>query len=268
MSRKSLQGGYCSYPDGFCAFEKTDCVNGTDVFSSSRQMQGAAGPHGGFCLTQDSVQETSLGQCEDGTCSPNAASCGHSETLYNTTLASTLCHVKDIEFGSCDSRCSWSPEDCTADETWKCPVKTCTCDKVQIGACVKHGITYCAVSSKGCDSLSTWYNPTDVPTEPVDDCFVCREPTIPPVDDYFNVINDDDNTGSGNGLGASNKNNKKSPSNTPMIVGVTIAVVASFSLVVISAMYLRRKRKASTPSVQEIKHVASADADGQEVSVL
>ena len=172
MTRKSVQGGHCTYPDDEnCALEKQGCNDSTN-FLSSREMQNGPGmAHGGSCRWQDSVKGTKLGKCDDISngnsegddyyhCSPNAESC-QSESDSTTpdiftsnndydknNINNNNCVVGDTFFGRCNSdlRCAWSPEDCddndgTIDDNrsnsdfWTFPVFDCTCDNVQVGAC-------------------------------------------------------------------------------------------------------------------------------------
>lgn len=166
MTRKSVQGGHCTYPDDEnCALERQGCNDSTN-FLSSREMQNGPGmAHGGSCRWQDSVKGTKLGICDMSNglhCSPNAESCqSESESDSTTTDIFTStneydnnnnnnCVVGDTFFGRCNSdlRCAWSPEDCddnddnngTINDTsnsgfWTFPVVDCTCDNVQVGAC-------------------------------------------------------------------------------------------------------------------------------------
>jgi len=147
MTRKSVQGGHCTYPDGEnCALERQGCNDSTN-FLSSREMQNGPGmAHGGSCRWQDSVKDTKLGKCNSSSvssensnnneyiggddydhCSPNAESCqSESESAFTATFipnnngnnSNNNCVVEDTFFGRCNSdlRCAWSPKDCDDNE--------------------------------------------------------------------------------------------------------------------------------------------------------
>mmetsp|Transcript_21732 Transcript_21732/g.25097 ORF Transcript_21732/g.25097 Transcript_21732/m.25097 type:complete len:397 (+) Transcript_21732:88-1278(+) len=152
MTRKSVQGGHCTYPDDEnCALERQGCNDSTN-FLSSREMQNGPGmAHGGSCRWQDSVKDTKLGKCNSSSvssensnnnennnndysegedyyhCSPNAESCqSESESAFTTTFISNNngnnsndnCMVENTFFGRCNSdlRCAWSPKDCDDNE--------------------------------------------------------------------------------------------------------------------------------------------------------
>lgn len=150
-----VQGGYC-VEENFCALENDECANDVEspiVFQSSREIQESTfffRAHGGVCLAQESVKEKKLGNCTDNSCS-----------------------VKNAILGSCDRRCSWSPESCAFGEEWSYPVEECTCDRTQTGACVKNDKVFCAVSEKGCDAFSSWLSPLDVVESYGILCYVC-----------------------------------------------------------------------------------------------
>jgi len=174
-SRKSLQGGYCGYPEGSCAFELTDCNDGT-VFKSSRMMQGSPErAHGGVCLLKETALSKEVGSCVSRTsmaCSPNEESCvGYG----NYVGEETGCTVAETKFGRCGNRCSWSPSDCEVGEDWTFPVEDCTCDRVRVGACLRDGFPYCAVSKDSCDSLTSWHSPLNVTETANVRCYLCQE---------------------------------------------------------------------------------------------
>jgi len=145
---------------------------GDAEFMSSRLLQSEPGAHGGDCLLQSNIKEKPLGRCQTGNreCSPNQKSC-----LGDWLNLEEDCLVKDTIFGSCDDRCSWSPDDCVSGEKWTFPSTGCSCDKVQVGACEKDGMKYCAVSYAGCDIETKWLSPLEAV-----DCFLCREVLYPP----------------------------------------------------------------------------------------
>ena len=276
MPRKSLQGGYCRSAPSNCALEKTGCIGGTDDFFSSREMQDAPGAHGGSCLLQYSIKETLLGQCDDGKCSPNAASCGNGSAFYDAATANNpSCSIESTKFGKCGSRCSWSPEYCTSSESWTFPADDCSCDKVRIGGCLKGGDLYCSVSSLGCDSLSTWHGPTAVTTKTGDKCFICRAPSVVIDGGGTNgtpTQEDDDGTkrnSNGDDSSPSSLNSSKRPS-TAVTVGVALGSVAGVTAIIIALMLVQSKRKKANKGdkQKQIMTVASGNEDGEEVSVL
>jgi len=175
MVRKSVQAGYCDYPDYICALEKSECPDA--IFRSSREMQGAPErAHGGVCLLQETTRENLLGNCVSETsgtvCSPNKDSCDG----FGDFHLSGACMVDDTKFGQCgDNQCAWSPENCLDSEEWNFPSENCSCDQVKVGACEKDGDIFCAVSSDACDDKSEWLSPLDLSVETNVDCFLCNE---------------------------------------------------------------------------------------------
>jgi hypothetical protein len=271
MPRKSLQGGYCHYPDNYCALESTDCLTGTDTFSSSRQMQGAAGAHGGNCVLQDSVKETILGKCGNGSCSPNAESCDGDGSSYKIdTSSNPACTIGTTKFGKCGDRCSWSPQDCDGNEKWTFPVSECTCDKVRVGGCVKSGFTHCSVSNLACDSASVWFGPTAVTAETGTECYICRQPTAATDDDR---IEGNDDGAEGNNIGGIKGETKGSPKkmSTGAVLGASLGGVAGVTALIVAFVLVKRKRKKAKKSTQELEppvNVPSNDKNGEDVSVL
>merc|ERR1711933_332603 len=181
MVRKSVQAGYCDYPDYVCALEKTFCESGDVLFRSSREMQGAPErAHGGVCLLQESIREYPLGNCVSETsgtaCSPNEESC---EGFGEFSL-SGACMIDDTKFGRCgNNHCAWSPENCSEGEEWNFPSNDCSCDQVKVGACEKDGDVFCAVSRDSCDDKSEWLSPLEVSMKSDIDCFLCNEMKAP-----------------------------------------------------------------------------------------
>jgi len=171
MSRRSVQGGWCSRLTNFgskCALERSECSN-EHVYYSSRQISSNSA-----CLDPTFLKEKSLGLCADNTCSPNEASCGDMG-FYNVPIYKT-CLVEDTLFGRCGDRCSWSPDDCV-DENWIFPSPDCSCDQVQVGACKfnEYNMILCAVSPDGCDAKTTWLSPSEVVSTTDFQCYLCRE---------------------------------------------------------------------------------------------
>ena len=294
MPRKSLQAGYCSYPDAYCALEETECLSGTDTFSSSRHMQSAAGAHGGSCLLQEAVKEFVLGKCgEDGPCSPNAASCDSSSALSSyvkDTIHNATCDIGSTKFGKCGDRCSWSPQDCDEGEQWTFPENECTCDMVRVGGCVKDGFTYCSVSNLACDDASVWFGPTAVTAETGNLCYVCRQPTTD--DDGVDgnsgggggTTNQNGGAGGTNGGGAEEtdddrvggnyvggmKDSPKNKSSTGAIVGGSLAGVAGAAAIIAAFVLVKRKRSKNkeVERTEAPVTVPSTDDNNEDISVL
>lgn len=173
MPRNSVQGGWCpdlGYGNVSCVLEKTECPN-ENVFYSSRQIQ-LPGQIRSSCLDPKFVAEKSLGQCADGTCSPNAASCDKLGFYKYDTI--DTCSIENTTFGLCGDRCLWSPDDCD-NETWIFPSDSCSCDQVLVGACKKKEDIFCAVSLDACDDETTWLSPFEVVSTTDTRCYLCHE---------------------------------------------------------------------------------------------
>jgi len=170
MSRRSVKGALCSSLTSWssnCALERSECPN-EYVFSSTRQVVPRSS-----CLLPKYVPDKSLGQCADGTCSPNKASCGEME--FSSSVNSTKnCPIENTLFGRCGDWCSWSPDECV-DESWRFPSPDCSCDQVQVGACKRDDQIFCAVSPDGCDDKATWLSPSEVVSTADFRCYLCRE---------------------------------------------------------------------------------------------
>ena len=187
MTRKSVQGGYCDFPDSFgCALTKLECDDPAN-FRSSRQMQdGPVMAHGGSCRWQEEIKETVLGQCssnKDGAltkqCATDVGACPPDNEWKGPKPE---CTIATTSFGRCDyGMCAWSHNQCTEDNTWAPFDEGCTCDKVQVGGCSRlntdngEKVLYCAVSEDACDDEQTWIKAQEVNTAVGFDCFLCRE---------------------------------------------------------------------------------------------
>jgi len=154
-----------------CVLEEWECMGGS--FQSSRLLQNFDSLSlESRCMSQEALRSKPLGRCkETGICAPTAKSC--SRGLW--TNLDDDCQVKDQIFGRCGSRCSWSPDSCSPDELWVFPSTGCTCDKVQVGACEKDNILYCAVSPDACDDEANWMSPIEA-----GECFMCKDPILTP----------------------------------------------------------------------------------------
>ena len=196
MTRKSVQGGYCQYPDTVgCALTAAECDD-PDNYLSARQLQsGPTMAHGGSCRWQNAIKSTKLGMCtdQDGSftqCSSSIDACPRwdgKETVFDGDadqkgwVSNNACTVQTTLFGRCDyGMCSWSHEFCVEDNTFKAFDEGCTCDKVQVGACVSNKDdgtleAYCSVSYDGCDDVQDFIMPTEVMGVAGFDCYLCRE---------------------------------------------------------------------------------------------
>jgi len=91
------------------------------------------------------------------------------------------CTVESTSFGRCDyGTCAWSHRHCVEDNTWEAFDEECTCDKVLVGACTRRIGTgeresFCAVSEDACDDEQTWLAPQGVMQASGFDCYLCRE---------------------------------------------------------------------------------------------
>jgi len=187
--RKSVQAGACGFFPT-CVLEAHLCPPG-ETFRSSREIsQKVAGTHGGACADGRNVKHisTSVGRCgTEGGCVNVAEACflGAGE-IFIDDVASGCTIVSDANdadsktlYGSCDSRCSWSPSDCGSGEVWNTSSENCPCDKVRVGACDKEGDIFCAVSEKACDASSKWVTALELISHSSNtDCFLCREPAL------------------------------------------------------------------------------------------
>jgi hypothetical protein len=233
MTRKSVQGGYCNWPDtAGCALTKFECDDPSN-FLSARQMQsGPIRAHGGSCRWQDSVKETYLGKCttEDGVptqCATEVEACPENDATRGFLEREYDCTVETTSFGRCDyGMCAWSHKHCCQDNTWEAFDEACTCDKVQVGACSRYidgaRESYCAVSEDACDDEQTWIAPQEVMQSSGFDCFLCREESLPNTPPSVGVVTTDEN----NFSAVAGKN-----SQTTIMVVVAAGAVLALSIV-------------------------------------
>lgn len=236
MSRVSVKSGLCDSKDyyvSFCALEKTECKSGT-IFYSNRQISWGRSS----CLREQFVREKSLGECADGTCSPNALSCG--ELSFNSVRNNGACFVNNTMFGRCGDRCLWSPDDCV-NEAWTFPSELCSCDQVQVGACRKDELLFCAVSPDGCDDKSTWLSPSEIASTTDFRCHLCRENTF--------ILPVSENTTKSSSEKFENSDepydlvpNPGSSSNYGPFIGGTIGGVVGATVVMTIFIYLRKRQ--------------------------
>lgn len=240
MTRKSVQGGHCAWPDqAGCALTKFGCDDPTN-FLSSRQMQGSpVNAHGGRCRWQDSVQATLLGQCHDDAgvdlgCAPDIEACtgiwGQPRDINAWTGPHQQCTISNTHFGQCDyGMCAWAHRDCHEGSTWHTFDAGCTCDQVVVGACSRSLLngereTFCAVSEDACDHEQSWIAPLEVSGVAGFDCYLCREES-PMVKDTGNISNGQLVTENA-GFGATDSN----PIQTVDIVIILLGVVLGLSI--------------------------------------
>jgi hypothetical protein len=183
MTRKSVQGGYCNWPDNTgCALTKLECDDPANWLSSRQMQNGPVNAHGGSCRWQESIKSTVLGKCsKDGAlteCATDVGACPPDSGWEGPELG---CTVETTAFGRCDyGMCAWSHDQCTVDNTWAPFDEGCTCDKVQVGGCSRlkddgEKEVFCAVSEDACDDEQTWVDAQNVKIAAGFDCFLCRE---------------------------------------------------------------------------------------------
>jgi len=250
-----------------CVLVKAECDEEID-FNSSRQMQGAPNrAHGGICLHSSTIQEKLLGECADRTCSPNESSC--SGIGFRDVLQSTRsCSVEGTMFGRCGDRCSWSPDNCLADEEWTFPSPGCSCDMVQVGSCEKDGKHFCAVSPDSCDVKATWLSPTAVSTTGTN-CFLCREKISvahnTAVDSSgISASEGSTSVGSTSGVSTSGGGSNK---NVGVIVGSVVGGVGGLAMVVAAFVFVRRRQDRNGREVVTAP-LPTIGVDKDDVSVL
>lgn len=249
LGRQSVKGGQCSPKDfatsSFCALDSTECHNAGDYSWISGREVGLFS-HGFSCLESKQVKATSLGKCADGSCSPNAETCGGNSTnTTNFSKSSSSCTVENTKYGKCGDRCSWSPDECLSDEEWLFPAEECSCDNVRVGACTytKYSSVTCAISFTACDESSVWVPPLNVPDMFNFDCFLCRATSAPvpsPPAREIEIIKSeslalDNDNGNGN-VGRSDENN------TTLLGGAIGGVIAAV-LSVGALLYTHRRGK-------------------------
>jgi len=231
--------------------EKSEC-NEESNFRSSREMQGAPQiAHGGICLHSKTIHEKRLGECADGTCSPNEASCDGLD-FADVEQSTGTCIVENTSFGRCGDRCSWTSDDCT-DEVWTFPSQECSCDQVQVGACQKDGLIFCAVSSDSCDDEATWLSPMDVTTTTSFRCYLCREKTQ--VQSNNNAVDNEETI-----PGISKRSNGS-------VIGAVVGSLAGAVIVLILFVFVRKRQGQNSNGVVKAP-LPSVDINKDDVSVL
>lgn len=242
MTRKSVQGGYCNWPDtAGCALTKLDCDDPAN-FLSSRQMQnGPVRAHGGSCRWQESIRTTVLGRCkEDGvntSCASDLKACP--EGTEGWLSADPECTVETTAFGRCDyGMCAWTHDHCQKDSTWKAFDEGCSCDNVQVGACSgtngDEREVFCAVSELGCDEEQSWITPHEVKNAAGFDCYLCREVPLAVNSDSGAVTEDADTVVIGS----------KTNSRTTIITSAILGIVVAFSIICLVAWKVFKARRA------------------------
>lgn len=298
VQREIMQGAYCGDSDGWCAFEASKCTN-PDTFLSVRNMQTYH--HGRSCLPQAAVKSMPLGRCGDGNCAPNEASCASMVGFVDSDPTNpwapgtpNVCDTEKTVYGRCGDRCSWSPDDCAAGEEWTFPSQGCSCEHVQVGACEKDGIAFCAPSPNSCDAVDTWMGPLALTSAMDLECFLCRatpagldfdespQDSSDPVPDDIPVIPDPSSDSLDEVLGTPDKlgsleepsGSDDSSSDVGLIVGATLGAVFGGFLIVLFLAFYAKKRQASTTASQKREVVtpphsitASAPEDVEELEM-
>jgi len=268
MTRKSVQGGYCDWPDSTgCALTKSECDDPAN-FRSSRQMQnGPVRAHGGSCRWQEEIQQTVLGKCsKDGALTECATDVGACPSDSGWEGPEPGCTVATTSFGRCDyGMCAWNHDQCTEDNTWEPFDEGCTCDKVQVGGCSRlntdgEKVLYCAVSEDGCDDEQSWIKAQEVKTAVGFDCFLCREDSPAAVPAVAETANDATNTASNI---ASNIAITTESSSKISAAGTTIIIISSilgslFALLIVGLVMWRvfRTKRAVKRAVEYGKEQA------------
>jgi len=212
-------------------------------------MQGAPyAAHGGICLHSQTVQELAMGNCADGTCSPNEASCG--DLGPHTNNDTKNCQTKETLFGRCGNRCLWSPVDCEGN--WVFPSEDCTCDKVEVGACEKDGSIFCSVSPDSCDKDSNWLSSLEVVRTGYQ-CYLCREEAVTLDLEYENSED----------VALLEDISEASDNSGTIIVGVTAGIVGAVMVLIVSLFIRRRQIKPSNKAP-----FPAVDLQKDDVSVL
>jgi len=231
-----VQAGWCPGANTQCVLEKAECPPEYS-WRSSRQMQGAPNvAHGGICLHSVTVKEMPMGNCADGTCSPNGASCG--DLGPHNVINTENCQAKDTLFGRCGDRCAWSPDDCV-DYNWVFPSEGCTSDKVETGACEKDGLIFCSVSPDACDEDSTWLSRLEVVSTTDFRCYLGRQGA---------VILDLESEDSGDVAGIEDRSETSSNS-TAITVGVIGGAVGAVMVLIVFLFIKKRQNQQSKTSV-------------------
>lgn len=192
-TRASVQAGLCFQDSfGYCAFTADDCDD-PSAFMSSRLLQIVSGAHGGRCLLRRYTEDINIGSCGDRFCTSVAAACSEGTPFQERNDLCDIVQSDNLDrslFGSCDDRCSWSSQDCGANEIWKVAskAKSCVCEDVRVGACFYQGVYYCAVANASCDSVETWIPATTLLNQPnAPDCRLCRDRIPVPIVSVINV---------------------------------------------------------------------------------
>lgn len=244
MTRKSVQGGYCNWPDtAGCALTKLECDN-PENFLSSRQMQdGPVRAHGGSCRWQDAIRETVLGRCKEGdvntSCASDPKACP--EDTDGWLSADPECTVETTSFGRCDyGMCAWTHDQCHEDNTWKAFDEGCSCENVQVGACSRMNgderEVFCAVSELGCDQEQTWITPQEVKNAVGFDCYLCREVSVSQNSDSTAVAEDAASVAIGG--------NRETSSRTIIVTSAILGTVIAFSIISLVAWKVFKARRA------------------------
>lgn len=262
-TRLSLQLGHCAAPGGGCTLGKSECSDQSSWSSSGSMIDAPYRAHGGYCLLAKTVREAFLGKC-GFYCSPKEA-CAEGEPF---TENYSRCQVQDTLYGSCGNRCSWSPADCDAGETWKFPDIDCSCDLVQIGGCMSPGgDPYCAVSADGCDEESVFLKPLELKAQANHDCFVCMATTVPLGEKVAATAKEVEETaiiqGQEKDLFGSDMPAPASSSSVAsagMIIGVAIGSVALVSLLITGLLLHVRKQKQKTDLGKESWNTGAVSA--------
>jgi len=248
-----------------CELDTLECSS----FFSSREMQTAAIAHGGHCRQSKEVESIRIGRCTATTLNApdndNAVGrCASVEELCDEEnnesfeSKSDSCTVSkdsgtnaDTRYGSCVSHgeCVWSANDCDSIDDFAGFDQDCTCDRVQVGGCVKDELVFCAVSEMACDELSTWIPAMELLlTEGIDtECYLCRDRSHNTISDEATLGNDvstsndvDKNDGSKMQV---TRNDDDDDFSTVFFVVALFCVLGLVALITLIVIRLSRKRR-------------------------
>ena len=150
----------------FCALSGNGCSTSDSTATTSFAPNSCGGD----------VRDVPTGKCvSNGVCAGSARDCtGNTFAPIEPGTQKAECTVGNSFYGRCNQRCSYSASDCKQTETHTPNWPTCTCDKVQIGACRginNSGDYFCAVDSSACGNTHTFVSVYDLPTSM--QCFLC-----------------------------------------------------------------------------------------------
>mmetsp|Transcript_30774 Transcript_30774/g.46671 ORF Transcript_30774/g.46671 Transcript_30774/m.46671 type:complete len:545 (+) Transcript_30774:62-1696(+) len=210
-SMYTVASGACISPNQYlCALEKIQCAEGYNFVSAGELEKNYQNSPAIQCL--DSANAVPVGQCTQGV--DKGICTGHYSNCEACFDSDGICYQPNVEgcslqpenqrdgslnfatFGLCvnpdlpdtNRHCLWSRDECPSNDVWVTPNTWitdsmtvddfCTCDRVQIGACVKDDNFMCAVSPDACGSDEQYIGAKAL-TEREIDCRLCNEFGLP-----------------------------------------------------------------------------------------